>query len=721
MDRIAEFIARHCRVLSLLALVSAAIPACYLPHVTIDNSIEVWLDRDSPEYVHYREFLQRYGSDEFIIIGSEVSEPFSVEFLDTQRRVSEGLGDIDGVAKVLSLADSYDAFRGVPPEFMGEALGESLVRGLLLGADGDTGGILVWLTAQEGPEARRHTVTAIEAAADELRQAGFEPHLVGTPLMNVELDRASTRASVTFFPVAVLVSVLILVLALRSVGGVLAPMCAVGVTVLWTVGILTWSGRSLNMVTMVLPSLLFVLALSNGIHIASRFAAHAAATTSRRGALRATLHELIRPVVLTSLTTAVGFGSLSISDMQPVADLGRFAAIGMSISLVSNLFVTPGILSWCYRGTASRPPTTTFFGLSRLGAAVAFRKRTVPTLSLLVVLVCAMCTLGITVESNVLKFFPSESPVARDYGFIASKLTGLYTLEVEIQTDLQREDAARAALASLGEAVAKRPEVARVDHYAAFQRLEGIPPTAGGMPGLAKAAEFADELSAHYRYARDGKVGLRLSALVTAMASSEFYTLLHFVRERAEELMPPSTTWHVTGIVTLLNDVQRSLVQTQLRSFGIAAAVILLTIGILFRSLRAAIAAALPNLLPVFGTLAMMAFTGVPLDAATVMIASIAIGIAADDTIHFLARYREEKTAKCTAAEATSRTLSKIGRPIAFTSIVIAGGFSVLGLAEFRPIRDFGLLTGFTMLTAFACDLFILPACAHLCRLWDTE
>ncbi len=257
--------------------------------------------------------------------------------------------------------------------------------------------------------------------------------------------------------------------------------------------------------------------------------------------------------------------------------------------------------------------------------------------------------------------------------------------------------------------------MARVDHYAAFPFHEDLP------PNLAKAAEFTDEFSAHYRYARDGEIGLRLSALVTAMASSEFYTLLSFVRERADALMPPSTRWHVTGIVTLLNDVQRSLVQTQLRSFGIAAVVILLTIGILFRSLRAAAAAVLPNLLPVFGTLAVMTFAGVPLDAATVMIASIAIGIAADDTIHFLARYREEKTAGALAADATSLTLNKIGRPIAFTSIVIAGGFSVLGLAEFRPIRDFGLLTGFTMLTAFACDVFVLPACAHLFRLWEAE
>ncbi len=406
MDSIAEFIARHCRALSLLVLVSAVIPACYLPYVTIDNSIEVWLDRDSPEYVAYRDFLQRYGSDEFITIGVESPEPFSTDFLDTQRRVSERLKAIEGVANVVSLADYYDAFRDVPSEWMGAELEDSFVRGLLLGADDKTAGILIWLTEREGPEARRRTVEAIEAAAAELRQAGFEPHFAGTPLMNVELDRASTRASSTFLPIAVCASVLILVLALRSAGGVLAPMCAVGVTVVWSVGILTWFGRSLNMVTMVLPSLLFVLALSNGIHIASRFAAHAAATATRADAVRATLRELIRPVFLTSLTTAVGFGSLMVSDMQPVADLGQFAAIGMLISLVSNLLVTPGVLSWCYCGAASRSSATPFIWLSRFGEAVALRKRAVPVLSVLIVLGCAASTLGIAVESNVLKFFP---------------------------------------------------------------------------------------------------------------------------------------------------------------------------------------------------------------------------------------------------------------------------------------------------------------------------
>ena len=719
MDRIAGIITRHCRILSLLALLGAVIPACYLPYATIDNSIEVWLDRDSASFARYRDFLDRYGSDEFIIIGVESPAPLSNESLDLQRRMAQKLETIEGVARVVSLADYHDALQDAPFHLTDEGFGNSLVRGLFLGADGKSAGILVWLTEREGPVARRRTVKAIQAAAADFQNVGLVPHLAGTPLMNVELDRASTRASATFLPIAVLVSVAVLFFALRGLEGVLASMCAVAVTVVWTVGIMTWTGRSMNMVTVILPSLLFVLALSSSIHIASRFAVHAAHGATCEVALLATLRELIRPILLTSVTTSIGFGSLCISDMRPVADLRRFAAVGMLISLVANLLVVPGVLSWCYRGSVNPSRVGAFHWLGRVGAATAHRASMVVFLSTLVLLGCIAGAAGIGVESNVLKFFPDESHVAQDYHFIASKLTGLYTVELEIHSNRVHEDDMLTALQRLGDAIATRPEVARVDHYSAFRPLGDILPGGNGVQGMARALEFVDGLSAHYRHTQGDDVGFRLSALVTAMASSDFYTLLDFVRERADELLPASATWHVTGIVSLLNDVQRSLVRTQIRSFGIAALAIILVIGVLFRSLRAALASVLPNMLPVFGTLAMMAAVGVPLDAATVMIASIAIGIAADDTIHFLVRYRDDKASGHTAPEATASTLRKIGGPIAFTSIVVAGGFSVLALAEFRPIRDFGLLTGFTMLTALACDVLILPACARLFKLWE--
>jgi hypothetical protein len=132
-------------------------------------------------------------------------------------------------------------------------------------------------------------------------------------------------------------------------------------------------------------------------------------------------------------------------------------------------------------------------------------------------------------------------------------------------------------------------------------------------------------------------------------------------------------------------------------------------------------AALLPNLLPIFCLFASMALLGIPLDAATVMIAGVAIGIAADDTIHFLSCFRRERQSGADGPEAIRRTFEKAGAAITFTSVVAAAGFAILLLAEFKPIQYFGLLAGLTMITAWIGDVFVLPACVTTLRLWDRE
>ena len=142
----------------------------------------------------------------------------------------------------------------------------------------------------------------------------------------------------------------------------------------------------------------------------------------------------------------------------------------------------------------------------------------------------------------------------------------------------------------------------------------------------------------------------------------------------------------------------------------------ILMIGVLFLSLRAALASILPNLLPIGCTFAFMALRSVPLDAATVMTASVAIGIAVDNTIFFLARFRAERRSSRTQEDAVEATFHQIGSSVVFSSIVAAAGFAILGFAGFQPIAYFGLLTAATMLTSLAGALLLTPACTLACK-----
>ncbi|MCF8061674.1 MAG: MMPL family transporter, partial [Deltaproteobacteria bacterium] len=446
-------------------------------------------------------------------------------------------------------------------------------------------------------------------------------------------------------------------------------------------------------------------------------AVHRAETGSRDQAIRNTLRELIRPVALSSITTAVGFAVLGVSDMAPVRDLGVFAAAGMLIALACNLLFAPGVLAMLSPGVrpmreVMRPP-----GMHRAGAFAAARFRFVFLISLGLAGAGALLATPLDTGSNMLKFFPEDSRIARDYAFIGENLAGFYTLEMDLRVAEKDEEAAGDAIEALSQVIAVRPEVARVEHAAVlesfFEEIAALRP--GGLPEEIRG--LRDGFLQRYQQRENGVLHLRVSVLVRAMESGEFYDLLAFVRDRSGEILPPSVSWETTGVVSLLTDLQRSLIETQVRSLSMAAALIILMIGVLFRSLRTAAASILPNVLPILGVLGVMALAGVPLDPATVMIASVAIGIAADDTIHFLAHYLDARRSGLDAVKATSATLRTIGSALLFTSVVSASGFAILCLAPFRPIAHFGLLTGMTMFAPLAADLLVLPPCARVLRL----
>jgi predicted RND superfamily exporter protein len=331
---------------------------------------------------------------------------------------------------------------------------------------------------------------------------------------------------------------------------------------------------------------------------------------------------------------------------------------------------------------------------------------------------CGYFASSINVESNVLKFFAEDSTLRRDYSFVADNLTGLYTVELDIESDALDEDDVSEALESLGKLIAARPDVARVDYLDRYTQATALSSTDDISQGTKDFFEF---VQSKFRYEGEQSVWLRASVYVRTIGSGKFYSLLEFIKEKAEATLPEETTFKITGVVPLLNAVQKDLVTTQITSFSLALIVVLIMIGVFTASLKAAVAAVLPNVLPVALMFAFMGVLGVPLDAATVMIASVAIGIAADDTIHFLIHFRREMLNKCDSNKAVADTLSSVGKPVLLTSIVAAVGFGILVLAEFQPIVYFGLLTSITMLSAFFGDVFILPACVKMVGLWKTN
>lgn len=720
LPSIADFLSRRCRSLALLTLASAIIPVLFLPGLRFDNSVTMWLDPSSTPYRQYQAFLDRYGSDEFILIVLEMDDPFSDGSLTLQEELAQNLTGVDVVDQVFTLPDYLSAVWSGKSGWKKAGRPKDYLYRFLVGPNQKTVGIYVTLKAHINPQTKQETVLKIDQITKERCHGGIQTHLVGMPVLNAALNQAAQASSTTFLPLALAACVITLAVSLRSIKAMVAVMTSVTITSIWTAGLMAMTGRSLNMITVALPGILCVLALANGIHIASEFIAELGYKSDRQNAMRETLMRLITPAVFTSVTTAVGFGSLALSGIQPIVEIGIYTAIGILISCLCNLTIVPGLLLLLPMAGSKVHRTMTPHWSGWCGDFVSRRKWSVSTLAILATAVFLAGATQLNSESNTLKFFPRNARIVDDYNFVAQHFSGFSTVEIEIESPQDKINETLQTMNAMQREIEKQSTVARIEHLGRLKLFsrELSRSSRGRTIGATKLiSKMADQFVAR----QDERVFLRMSVLVKVTASSKFTSIIECIEQSATDHLPKETSWHLSGIVPLLMNVERQIVRTQTKCFPIAAAIILSMIGLLFQSFRAFMASILPNILPILAILSLMVVLDISLDPATVMIATIAIGISADDTIHFLARYRLFKNNGMNPNEASTAALGEIGRAAVFTSVVAAAGFGILALSEFPPMACFGLLTALTMIMALLADIFILPALCHIVGLWQKE
>ncbi len=722
-----DLLNRHPRRWAALAVVLTLAAVPWLAVLSVNNSIEVWIDREGEAFAAYREFLDAFGSEEYVLVLYRLPAAVDLPFLERLTDLRFELEEIDGVHRVRDLAQVYA--RGFSmlglDAFHRELAGSPFYRNFLISADGGTAATWIELEGRE----QRDRAALVNAVWEAVRVSGMREalpdgkvYLAGSPVIDHALDEGSRRASRTFFPLVFLLSALLLLAFFPKAYGVVIPFLSVGSGIVWILALMAASGRSLNMVTVTLPPLLWVLGLSTSIHLLSRSRQLLAAGSPLDDAIRHAMAELARPCLLSAVTTALGFGSLAASSMRPVREMGIFAALGILLCLASNFLLFPYLartLPPCPAPGPVRHPV-----LAALAAFIHRRPRSIVIAGGGLGAALLVSLLGLRADANVIGFFKRDSPTAITYNRVLADFTGPYSVEVLLTPD---QDAvsigAFRRLDDLETFFDQRHGVAKVLSAAdlvkkAHQRAEGLPPEVHVLPedeaAFARAWQDAgdhlgDELEGFY----DDRGTLRLSVLARPMGSAGHSHLLGEIRSALENL-DSGWTWRLTGIVPLLVEMQDRLLESQIRSFGLAFLLIGPVIALLLRSARYAALSLAPNLTPIVLSLGVMSLFDVALDPATVMIAGIALGIAVDDTIHLLESYRARRRAGAGIDEAIDVSLQTVGRAMIRTSAIATVGFLVLCFSEFLPLFYFGLFTAVAMLAALAAALVVLPALALL-------
>ena len=691
--------------------------------LTMDNRLDRMLSQHGPEADLYRRFLAEYGSDEFVIAamtGKSVLEPAA---LDAMLRSYEELIKAPLVTQVTGIPKLYlERFGAEDPDALVEELTSTpFYQGLFLSKDHQSAGLLIQTEVLDQPGQREELVRGIDAALQPLRDYGFTTHLVGVPVLGATINQLSMTESRRYFPIAAIASLVCLLVLLRSARAALVVVACSGLAIAITLGFSAVLGQPLNLVTSAIPLVLWVLSLANTIHLVARYQHFRALGGTPREAARMALNNVMFACTLAAITTAIGFLSLMTADVSPVREFGLRIGFGIMAAHAVSMVVGPWMLILLRAPKPRWQASTDSKAFGRLADFVLRRKRPIIAVFSLVLVAGGLLATQIKSEPNSLKVLPQNHPTVQAYEYVGKNLTGMYTMELMVATPggwLNPEY--WPALEELKAFLLESDLVARVVTPLDFLRKvnqweHDLDPAFYTLPttreeALALWDPLGDtEKEEIKRLVRADGEEIRISALIASTEAARFGELVDATRAHIAALPAPLSA-EITGAVTRMQAMQRELVRTQVSSFALSFLFIFLCIYVGLRNWRMTLLSMPPNMFSILTVFAVMVVRGISLDAGTVMVASIALGITVDNTLHVITAYLRECREGAPTDVALRVTMVEAGIPMTLAIITAGIGFFALTASSFVPIVNFGLLCGVALCFALAADLLFTPA-----------
>lgn len=701
-------------IIAALALILALVLALIAPRPILDNRVEAWIPQRDQAIEDLARLRRDFGSDEAIAVVLEGGDPEgALRFITALRAELEDAKPLRIIDPGLAFPDEVEVL--LDPDLGGFKRNWPNVQGAFDGPLNDAlrlfepkpsrAGLYLFLDPALSGE-RAAIAAILDRAAERAAGQGRRLRRAGEPLVNLALDQASREVESRSMPVLIGLCLLLLLVVTRSPRLTLALFIPVGLGVLSTEGMLGALGVSANLMVAIVKPLLFVLLLAGALHVGVVYQARRAAGLEPSAAAWGAARDKASACIWAFFTTAIGFGSLALSEVGPIRTFGLLAAAGLVFGSVLVLFVVPAFLVLVRgpgRSARSDGVGAAALGLGRLGRA---RPALTIGLASLLALAGLVAALGLRVEPHAINYFPEDGALRRDHDALEAEGYGLAS--VELLMDLPADPLKRRPLLEDLDAFARQaaelPDVRAVLGLPLLLR-EAAFRGAGtdGLPAaslLRKSEEEIREQAAAF-LTEDGR-GARLSVLTAELDAEQIDALvarLIGLRDRVFRGEQPGV--RATGSYRLLLETQRALLRT-LRSSLIATAVLMELVFLLaLRSLRLTLLAFLPNVLPVALNFMWMRIFEVPVDVGTAMTATIALGIAVDGTLHFLIAWKHGRL---------DDTLASTGTAILITTVVICAGFTSLLFSDFGPSRAFGGLCAAAMVTALIGDLVVLPA-----------
>ena len=764
--RLADWQLKHRAVSVALVLALSAVALWLLQDLSFDFRPEALQQFSAEEQSYIDEFAERYNTQANVLLvvldGGAPGAALSNRGLTLQYRIAElaeatpfaerifslpQLPRKDPAARLLALGTGRipPLVEGLPVTPQAEELtrrqvaGSRMIPDQLVARDGSAAAVVILLEAAYGD----HTVLdrplrAFEKALEDLMTEeaataegeAFVARFAGLPFVRVETVRNLKSEQRIFWPVTAVLYLVLLWFLYRDPFLTVLPLLAVGLASLWSLAVLPATGTSVNVVNNIVPSLILVIGVCNAVHMLHGYRAARQDGAPSPGAARRMMDELGLPAFLTTFTTAIGFLSLMVARNPTLERLGWQAGAGVMLSYLALVLVLPPVT-----GSLSPKATTGrrvqeggYRWMDPLVRWTTSAPRLALTLALAVLALCLWAGSRVAVDANVIDTFPPGHPIYESNQLVEKKLGGIQPLEVELVAeedgfftnpevlarvfDIQREivqlpTAIQAR--SVVDLIAEVHEVVADDDVPAMLTREKVD-SALELMRLHQAGALS-------QYITDDGRRLRIASRLEAAGIQATLATIGTLEERGSEWLesfPGPVQMRLTGNAYISARGLDYFIRDLSFSLMTASVVIFFVLVVVFRSVRMGLLGVLPTLLPLAITLALVPVYGYQLNTSTAVVFTITIGMAVDNTIHLLTRFRTLRREGRALESAIRHTFRQAGAAVVASNLLLIAGFSVLFSSDFEPVFRVAALTTTTIAAAMLAALLVLPGLLKL-------
>lgn len=639
--------------------------------------------------------------------------------------------DAAGDAKITDerAGEIVDAVRGLP-----------FYDGLLYNPENDATLMMVVFNHDMLNSAKRGRIVEdiIEASDRWSQRTGIQTRLSGLPFIRISLSNKVKGELGYFVGAAIAVTALLLFLFFRNLAVVGVCLTVVVVGVVWCLGTMSLMDYKLTLLMSLIPPLMIVIGVPNCIYLVNKYQAEFKRHGNKMLALQRMVTKVGNATLLTNATTALGFATFIFTHSPVLVEFGVVSSINIMVAFGISIVLIPALFAWLPEPNERHLTHLDRVWVERVvGTFVHIVQNARPRVYVAALLVAAFSGWGLTqmvTTGNIVDDLPDEDRVLVDLEWLESKFRGVMPFEVLIDgqrpgqilspSNLKRIEKFQNLLRTYPEFSRSLSAVDAVKF--GVQAFYGGDPDRYRLPsrqersfigpyfrGAESAASDIDDANAvTNNFVDSTKTVTRVSANMADIGTLEMEALMANLQPRIDSIFPPERfNLTITGTSIVFLEGTNYLVKNLAISMTLAILVIALVMATLFRSARMVGIALIPNLLPLLFTAGVMGWTGIPIKPSTILVFSVAFGISVDDTIHFLAKYRQELQSNgWNIRAAVLAAVKETGVSMMYTSIVLFFGFMMFALSEFDGTRSLGLLVSVTLLVAMFTNLMLLPS-----------